>query len=290
MNDSSQRPGTRQASDGAWEPPAPPIASAPPTPPPPTPVDTRPAPPVYIEVPPEPGGRSAGLQPSRRPGPQPVDSTIRSGGGSTGSARQRRRMFAAIGGALMVVVAGAFGYVLLRGDGEQTVVTEETTPTSVPASTIDPTLSPTQREAASLAASSLKNSSDSRQGLIDYLVYLGYLEADATIAVDSLGVDWIDQARIEAKRFLEGGQYSFDRLLDQLTSDAGSKFPDDQATAGIELANGDWNAEAVEAAEEYIEEDNTYTFSCWEMISVLVNDELFTEEQAEYGASKAGLC
>lgn len=85
----------------------------------------------------------------------------------------------------------------------------------------------------------LSFSSFSRNGLIDQLSSSagdGYDKADATIAVDSLSVDWDEQAALSAKRYLEMTGFSCKGLIDQLSSSAGDKYTKDQATYGAQQA------------------------------------------------------
>lgn len=79
----------------------------------------------------------------------------------------------------------------------------------------------------------------SRRGLIEQLTSdagNGYSVADATAAVDSLTVDWNEQAVRSAKQYLEMTGFSCSGLVDQLSSDAGSKYTKAQARFGAEKA------------------------------------------------------
>lgn len=76
----------------------------------------------------------------------------------------------------------------------------------------------------------------SRQGLIDQLSSEygdGYTVEQATAAVDLLEqngeVDWNEQAVNSAKSYLETTSFSRQGLIDQLSSDYGSKFTQEQA-------------------------------------------------------------
>ena len=63
-----------------------------------------------------------------------------------------------------------------------------------------------QRNARKSAQDYLNVSSFSRKGLIDQLVYEQFSEADATYAVDSLNVDWNQQAAKSAAAYLSPGK------------------------------------------------------------------------------------
>ena len=75
----------------------------------------------------------------------------------------------------------------------------------------------------------------SRDGLIQQLSSSagdGYDIDDATIAVDSLDVDWNEQAAKSAQSYLDFKGFSCDGLIQQLSSKAGDKFTKEQATYG----------------------------------------------------------
>lgn len=79
----------------------------------------------------------------------------------------------------------------------------------------------------------------SRDGLIQQLSSSsgdGYDVADATAAVDSLSVDWNEQAVRSAESYLSMMGFSCDGLIDQLSSDAGDKYTTSQATYGAQQA------------------------------------------------------
>ena len=96
-----------------------------------------------------------------------------------------------------------------------------------------------QSNAVRSASQYLSMSGFSRKGLIDQLSSSygdGYDKADATIAVDSLDVDWNEQAARSAAQYLEMSGFSCNGLIDQLSSSAGDKYTKDQATYGAKQA------------------------------------------------------
>ena len=96
-----------------------------------------------------------------------------------------------------------------------------------------------QSNAVRSASQYLSMSGFSRKGLIDQLSSSygdGYDKADATIAVDSLNVDWNEQAARSAAQYLEMSGFSCNGLIDQLSSSAGDKYTKDQATYGAQQA------------------------------------------------------
>ena len=96
-----------------------------------------------------------------------------------------------------------------------------------------------QSNAVRSASQYLSMSGFSRKVLIDQLSSSygdGYDKADATIAVDSLDVDWNEQAARSAAQYLEMSGFSCNGLIDQLSSSAGDKYTKDQATYGAQQA------------------------------------------------------
>lgn len=79
----------------------------------------------------------------------------------------------------------------------------------------------------------------SRKGLIHLLSSRDgneYSVADATIAVDSLDIDWNQQAVGVAKDYLDSQEFSCKELINKMSSDHGSKFTVQQATYGAQQA------------------------------------------------------
>lgn len=96
-----------------------------------------------------------------------------------------------------------------------------------------------QANAARSAQQYLEMSGFSRRGLIEQLssdAGDGYNLADATAAVDSLTVDWNEQAVRSAKQYVDMTGFSCSGLIEQLSSDAGSKYTNAQARYGAEQA------------------------------------------------------
>ncbi len=110
-----------------------------------------------------------------------------------------------------------------------------TTTTAPPTTTTPPgpVLTPSQQQAVGSAQSYLDFSGFSRQGLIDQLSSeFGdqYSVEDATVAVDSLNVDWNAEAVESAQSYLDFSKFSCQGLIDQLSSEYGEHFTLDQAT------------------------------------------------------------
>ncbi|WP_338760700.1 Ltp family lipoprotein [Nocardia vulneris] len=90
-----------------------------------------------------------------------------------------------------------------------------------------------QRNAIRSAQQYLDYSAFSRSGLIHQLEYEGFATADATFAVDSLNVDWNEQAAKSAKQYLEYTSFSRSGLIDQLVYEG---FMRAQAEYGVNAA------------------------------------------------------
>ena len=79
----------------------------------------------------------------------------------------------------------------------------------------------------------------SRQGLIDQLSSDfgdGYNRGDATVAVDSLDINWNEQASRSAAVYLQMSGFSCRGLIQQLSADAGDQYTVAQATYGATQA------------------------------------------------------
>lgn len=120
-----------------------------------------------------------------------------------------------------------------------------TTPkqTALPIKSDGPThqdgLTAPQRNAARAARQYLSMQGFSRDGLIHQLSSSygdKYQEADAAAAVDSLNIDWNEQAVRSAKQYLSMQGFSCDGLIEQLSSSAGDKYSVAQATHGARQA------------------------------------------------------
>ncbi|EMJ8108947.1 Ltp family lipoprotein [Acinetobacter baumannii] len=98
-----------------------------------------------------------------------------------------------------------------------------------------PKFTASQLNAIRTANSYLEYQAFSRKGLINQLSSdygEGYSVKDATVAVDSLDVDWKEQAAKAAAQYLEQQGFSCKGLINQLASDYGEKFTLEQAKYG----------------------------------------------------------
>ena len=97
------------------------------------------------------------------------------------------------------------------------------------------TLTTSQQNAVTAAKDYLSTSGFSKQGLIVQLSSSagdGYSVSDATVAVDSLTVNWDAEAVQDAKQYLQGQSFSCQGLIQQLSSSAGDQFTEAQAQYG----------------------------------------------------------
>lgn len=96
-----------------------------------------------------------------------------------------------------------------------------------------------QKNAVRSAKQYLSFQGFSRDGLIQQLSSDygdGYKVSDATVAVDSLNIDWNKQAVRSAKQYLKMQGFSCKGLIQQLSSDYGDKYTVNQATYGAQQA------------------------------------------------------
>lgn len=87
-----------------------------------------------------------------------------------------------------------------------------------------------RQNAVDSAISYLDYSPFSRSGLIEQLEYEGYSSSDATYAVDSIEVNWNEQAAKSAANYLEFSSFSRSGLIDQLKYEG---FTQSQAEYGV---------------------------------------------------------
>ena len=103
-------------------------------------------------------------------------------------------------------------------------------PFAAAGSATSPNLTAAHRNAVRSANSYLKGTGGfSRLGLIDQLQYEQYTVEDATVAVNSLDVDWRAQAVRSAASYLKMSGFSCQGLIDQLSHE---KYTVEQATYG----------------------------------------------------------
>lgn len=109
--------------------------------------------------------------------------------------------------------------------------TTEQATTIEPAAT-EPVLSVTEQQAIKQAKSYLDYSAFSRTGLIEQLEYEEFPTAAATMAVDSLDVDWFAQAVEQGRSYLDYSAFSHGSLIGQLEHEG---FTTDQATQAADI-------------------------------------------------------
>lgn len=108
-----------------------------------------------------------------------------------------------------------------------------------PAEEPEGSLSVEEQNAVGAAQSYLEFSAFSRKGLIEQLssdAGDGYPKKVATKAVDSLDVDYKEQAAKAAKNYLEVSNFSRQGMIEQLSSDAGDGYTKAQAEYGAKQA------------------------------------------------------
>lgn len=98
------------------------------------------------------------------------------------------------------------------------------------------------------------------------------------------------QAVTSAQGYLSDGEgFSYNGLLQQLTSSAGEGFANSDAAFALNYLNPDWNAQAVIAAKGYLADGEGFSRSSLIQQLTSAYGDGFTEAQAEYGVTQAGL-
>ena len=113
---------------------------------------------------------------------------------------------------------------------EANVVEAEPEAEPTPEPEPEPELTLGQQNAIDSAESYLSFTAFSRTGLIDQLEFEGFSTEDATFAVDSLDIDWNEQAALTAEDYLDLMSFSRQSLLDQLLFEG---FTQEQAEYGV---------------------------------------------------------
>ncbi|MEO7061776.1 MAG: Ltp family lipoprotein [Lapillicoccus sp.] len=117
------------------------------------------------------------------------------------------------------------------GTASHTTATASPSPTSAADKAAAGTVS--QQNAVRSAEGYLDFTAFSRSGLIGQLKFEGFTSADATYAVDTLNIDWNEQAAKSAKSYLEMTSFSHSSLVAQLKFEG---FTDQQAEYGVQQA------------------------------------------------------
>ncbi len=146
-------------------------------------------------------------------------------------------------------------------------------------------LTRSQTNALRSAKDHLEYSGYSRIGLIEELREIDrYSVSDATAAVDSLNIDWKEQAVKSAKDHLEYSGYSRIGLIEELREI--DRYSVSDATAAVDSLNIDWKEQAVKSAKDYLEYSG---YSRIGLIEELREIDRYTVDQATYGVDKVGL-
>ena len=92
-----------------------------------------------------------------------------------------------------------------------------------------------------------------------------------------------------AEQYLSIQGFSRSGLIQQLSSDFGDGYKVSDATVAVDSLNIDWNEQAVRSAKQYL---SIQGFSCKGLIQQLSLSagDGYTQDQARYGARRAGAC
>ncbi len=155
-----------------------------------------------------------------------------------------------------------------------------------------------KEQAIQQARSYLEHSPFSRAGLIEQLSSKygsQFTREEAEYAIKQLEdkglVDWKEQAIQQARSYLEHSPFSRAGLIEQLSSEYGSKFTREEAEYAIKQLEDkglvDWKEQAVLQAASYLKYSS---FSKEDLINQLSSEygSQFTREEAEYAVKKVG--
>ncbi len=91
-----------------------------------------------------------------------------------------------------------------------------------------------------------------------------------------------------AQSYLDYSAFSYQGLIDQLSSEYGEGFPVPDATYAVNHVDVDWNAEAVESARSYLEQTGYSRQGLIDQLSSPYGEQ-FSLEAATYAVNKVGL-
>src|SRR5690606_28911506 len=184
---------------------------------------------------------TAARRPPRRSPPRPPELSRRRG--TSECCDEGGPMAIRTGWAAVALATLGLGACAQEADGVLTAPTAESTTTTERSTTTEPTTttvatttttgaeSVSQANARRAAAGYLDVLPFSRQGLIEQLEFEGYSTEDATYAVDSLDVDWYEQAALMAQSYLDVMPFSRQGLIDQLVFEG---FTPEEAAHGAD--------------------------------------------------------
>ena len=137
-----------------------------------------------------------------------------------------------VGGLLALVVVGSLASpdaaeptrvapapVATRSAGVATPAVSAEPTTAAPVASTEPakpTRTVSQTQAVKRAEAYLRYTATSRTWLIKQLEYEEFSKADATVAVDNITVDWMEQAAKSAKQYMDYSSFSRKSLIKQL--------------------------------------------------------------------------
>jgi hypothetical protein len=92
-----------------------------------------------------------------------------------------------------------------------------------------------------------------------------------------------------AQNYLQINGFSKQGLIDQLSSSAGDGYSLQDAAVAVDSLQVNWDAQAVRAAKNYLQQSS---FSCQGLVQQLDSSagDRYTDAEAQYAASKVGLC
>ena len=138
-----------------------------------------------------------------------------------------------------------------------------------------------EKNALKKANSYLSYSSFSKEGLSRQLCYEGFLDKEASYAVDNCGADWNEQAVKKAKSYLSYSSFSYEKLIEQLEYEG---FTPQEAKYGADNADLNEGDAALDKAKSYL---NYSSFSYKGLVEQL-EYEGFSHEDAVNAVDNCG--
>jgi hypothetical protein len=117
----------------------------------------------------------------------------------------------------------------------------------------------------------------SRDGLINWLMDIGYTYEDAVYGTDSIGSSWYYDAFLAAQEYISNYYYSRAGLIYELEVQG---FTTDQAVYGVDELGQNWYSEAFGSALDYIQRLGYSEQEAYDELIYMG----FTEDEADYGS------
>ena len=112
---------------------------------------------------------------------------------------------------------------------------------------------------------------------------------EAKRVADTCGVDWKENALLQAKNMISRYPFGYDELIDRMITYNG--FTKEEAVYAVENCGADWGAQGVQIAKKLMERQPTALegyYSRALLVKCLIDEEGLSEDQAAYAADNCG--